>query len=161
MFSGASIMAHVMTIADLIDEVKVQQGKSDLRILDYGCGKGIQYAKHGIHKLHWKVSLPFRYDIGVPNFRTKPPAHSFDGVVCTDVMEHIEEEDLETIFTQIFNSLDPNVITFAFFSICCRFAKKTFPDGRNVHRTVQPPEWWHDRMARYKDPKMRVIVHYT
>ena len=32
---------------------------------------------------------------------------------------------------------------FAFFAISTRPAKKTLPDGRNAHLTVQSPDWWY------------------
>ena len=31
---------------------------------------------------------------------------------------------------------------FVFFAISTRAAKKTLPDGRNAHLTVQSPDWW-------------------
>lgn len=165
-FAGSSIFAHVNTIAGLVDEIRYPVKPTPLRLLDYGCGKGIQYRKHKIHEINWKVDLPFLYDIGVPDYREKPPKGVFDGVICTDMMEHIAPKHIEGILTEIFGGLkNDGSKQFAFFSICVRPAKKRFDRGvnagKNLHLTIQPPEWWHDRISAFKIQNCRVIVHYS
>ena len=82
--------------------------------------------------------MPTLYDIGVPEISRKPEG-SFDGVICTDVMEHIEEGDIDEVLHYIINTADK----FVFFHIACRPSKrKRLPDGRDVHLTVKPPHWW-------------------
>lgn len=79
-FKGLSIMPHVDSIGLLIQET------SSRTLLDFGCGKGAQYFEHRIHDV-WHVPMPTLYDIGVPALSRLPPG-PFDGVICTDVMEH-------------------------------------------------------------------------
>ena len=31
--------------------------------------------------------------------------------------------------------------------ICHRLAYATLPDGSNAHKTVQPPDWWYDKIV--------------
>lgn len=126
-FPGYSIRQYV----DDIDALVRKTGAKT--ILDYGCGKGRQYADLKLHEF-WKVA-PTLYDPAV--FPEKPEG-TFHGVVCTDVLEHVPEEDLEEVLREIFAYAE----RFAFLSICTRKAKKTLPDGRNAHLTVKPEEWW-------------------
>lgn len=157
-FAGNSVLAHVDTIKGLIDEIR--RPYDPVRMLDFGCGKGHQYSKEKINKRSWRIPQPFMYDIGVKAFRQPIPPKSFDCVICTDVMEHIDEPDIDGILTTIFGAIDPNpkLKTFIFFSIACRPARKTFDDGRNVHLTIKPPEWWQDHVSPFKIANGRVIV---
>lgn len=134
-FPGYSIKQHVDRIAALVSRT------GSRTLLDYGCGKGLQYTQDNLHK-HWGI-MPILYDPGVPGLSEKPVG-PFDGVICTDVMEHISEQDVDLVFWDIFGLARK----FAFLSICCRPAKKVLPDGRNCHLTVKPREWWLNRIAR-------------
>lgn len=141
-FSGYSIKFHVGTIADLVHRVQPQ------RILDYGSGKGYQYLARRVHQ-RWGGLLPHCYDPGVPQLRERPHG-KFQGVICTDVMEHIEEADVPDVLADIFSFVDPTAHAFAFFCIACRPAKrKRLPDGRDVHVTIRAPDWWRGRLAKF------------
>jgi hypothetical protein len=155
-FSGKSIRPGVPHIARLVSELKPR------RMLDYGCGKGIQYSELHVHK-EWGGMLPYCYDPGVERF-SKRPNGVFDAVICTDVMEHIAEPDVMEILNDIFTLVPERRdggISFAFFWIACRPARrKTLPDGRNVHLTVEPPEWWQARLDWFKRDKLVIEAHY-
>lgn len=130
-------------------------------ILDYGCGKGNQYFEHQRHRA-WGF-LPELYDIGYKPFQKKP-AGPFDAVLCMDVMEHIAEPDVLEVLTDIFSYLvkrDDGGTSFAYFWISCRPAKrKTLPDGRNVHLTVQKGPWWHEKLMRFQRPGLIIKAQY-
>lgn len=107
-------------------------------ILDYGCGKCTLSA-----------NLPFlitNYDPFIPAYADRPQPH--DLVVCTDVMEHVEEEYILGVLSDI-SSLAKKA---AFFQIATRPAKKTLPDGRNAHLVVQPSAWWLGQLNLYFEP---------
>lgn len=97
-------------------------------ILDYGCGKSTL-----------QQQLPFKiqqYDPAVPKYSTLPdPA---DIVVCTDVLEHIEPDNLGNVLLHI-HSLAKKA---AFLVIATRPAKKILEDGRNAHLIVKDMVWW-------------------
>lgn len=132
-FGGFSIVEHVPAIAELVNEFKPD------RILDYGCGKGLQYTQERVHD-QWGGLMPALYDPGVKALSRKPEG-KFGGIICTDVLEHIEEFDLPEILDDIFGYAADEA--FVFFNVACRPAKsKRLSDGRNVHVTVKPPEWW-------------------
>lgn len=97
-------------------------------VLDYGCGKSTLAA-----------NLPFRiqqYDPAVPKYSSRPiPA---DIVVCTDVLEHIEPEHIDSVLDDL-RALTRKV---GFFVIATRPAKKTLEDGRNAHLLQHSLDWW-------------------
>jgi hypothetical protein len=66
-------------------------------------------------------------------------------VICSDVLEHVPEQLVDNVIEELFGYAR----LFVWMSICCRQAKKHFPDGTNLHVTVQPEAWWIARIARY------------
>lgn len=128
------------------------------RILDYGSGKGFQYLKNRIHE-KWGGLLPYCFDLGVRQLSVKPEG-TFAGVICTDVMEHIDPDDVDMILADIFASLHPIGSVFAYFHISTRLAGKTFDNGENVHLTVQPAEWWDKRLARFERADLTIRATY-
>lgn len=132
-FPGYSLGAYVDSIAKLIE-----QHNPD-KLLDYGCGKGYQYLARRYHERWPGQLLPYCYDIGVQQLSTKPNGQ-FGGVICTDMLEHIEKPDLPAILAELLDFTDP--YGFLFLGISCRPTRKKLPDGGDVHRTIEPPEWW-------------------
>lgn len=142
MFSGHSLPVCAERIQGLI------AAHGARTILDYGSGKGMQYGPMNINfpdgrhfdsiKDFWGVERIACYDAGYPPFSTLP-TEKFDGVISTDVMEHIPEEDLPWILDEIFGYARK----FVFGNIASYLALKVMPNGENAHCTVQPPEWWH------------------
>lgn len=150
-FSGYSIKASIGEIADLVFEFQPD------RLLDYGSGKGYQYLEQRLHR-HWGGLLPHCYDPGVRQLRKKPEG-TFGGIICTDVMEHIEEADVEETLGRIFGHAA--LTAFVFFYIACRPTHcKRLPDGRDVHVTVRPPEWWGRQMDPFRRDGLTIRVVY-
>lgn len=106
-------------------------------ILDYGAGEG----RMGV-ALREAGFVCRDYDPAVPGW-DDPPAFA-DLVTCTDVLEHIEPERLDTVLAHI-RSL---ARTAVFLVASCRPANKRLPDGRNAHLIIQHPRWWHARVKR-------------
>jgi hypothetical protein len=116
-------------------------------ILDYGSGKGRQYVQSDAHSparqqhLPWGV-VPVCYDPGVPGLLVKP-TYKFDGVICTDVAEHIPESCIDWFLIDVLSYVGK----FAFMSIACDPSRKTLPSGTNTHLTVKEPMWWRERIV--------------
>src|ERR1051326_1125418 len=72
------------------------------------------------------------------------PTGRFDGVVCTDVLEHCPEEDLAWILEEIFSY----AARFVYLNVACFPARKTLPSGENAHITIREPDWWHALVAQ-------------
>lgn len=146
---------------DLVAEL-VRQWKPR-NLLDYGSGKGKQYSEKRVHD-RWGGLEPTCYDIGVPEFRRRPEG-KFDGVICCDMMEHIDPADVDAVLADIFGyateSRDDGNPSFVYLYISCVPSKgKVLPDGRNVHLTVQPPEWWERKIAAFVRPGLIIKTGY-
>ena len=136
---------------DISALVKKTKAKS---LLDYGCGKGYQYLGKRVHEA-WGI-LPYCFDVGVPSLSTRPTG-TFDGVICTDVMEHIHVEDVQEVLADVFGFAEK----FVFFSICTRPSGRLLPDGRGVHLTVETDDWWMAQIKPHRIPGLEVAVEFT
>lgn len=137
-FGGLSILNHVVSIRKLLTETESHT------MLDFGCGRGEAYKSP--HKLYKQLGLP-RHAVTLydPAFMptSKLPVGQFDLVVCSDVLEHVPEHEVDEFVARLFSYAKKAV----WASFCPRPAKKFFPDGRNLHVTQQPMEWWAGRFA--------------
>lgn len=112
-------------------------------VLDYGCGpgqllKGIQDHFQPLPGVEYR-----EYDPAIDE-KSKMPEPA-DLVVCTDVLEHIEPQCLQTVLGHI-ASLTGKL---AIINVSTREAYKNLPDGRNAHLIVQPTSWWESWLRRY------------
>ena len=115
-------------------------------ILDYGCGK----AK--FHKILFNnPKVPgspmgvviIGYDPAVPQYAIKQNM-DYDLVLCVDVMEHIQEDKVDEVLEDLFNSG-----RHIFLTITCYPATQILPNGKNAHYTVKEPSWWNEKLAKY------------
>jgi hypothetical protein len=140
-YPGISLMPHLETIKQLIDETGAKT------ILDYGSGKGMQYEPQRIvlpGRGEWDSVLDF-WDVDEvrcydPCYEpySRLPHERFDGVVCTDVLEHCPEEDLRWIADEMFSF----AARFVYAGVACYPARSRLPTGENAHCTVRPSAWW-------------------
>ena len=142
-FKGISLVPLVPTLMSLVKENDCKT------LLDYGCGKAIPYDKdrckevdlrHPIQKLCNLKSFDL-YDPAYEKYATLPDK-KYDVVVCTDVLEHIAEQDIDYVLTEILSHSKKIV----FLNISCQPALKHFKEGKfkgkNVHISVFDPSWW-------------------
>tara|TARA_R110000824_G_scaffold315363_2_gene502507 strand:+ start:1098 stop:1742 length:645 start_codon:yes stop_codon:yes gene_type:complete len=164
-FRGISLIPFAIAIYGIIQSNKCKS------IIDYGCGKAIAY-KENFKDIDYKKQIPNftvplhkwwgidelqLYDPGVPE-HSKLPTKKADLVICTDVLEHIPEEDLDWIIREIC-SLSNSVV---FINVSSQPAKKTFTSGKykgdNVHVSLFDHKWWVDKVKTvhkdYKDLKI-------
>ncbi len=158
MFAGYQIKKHFKIVADLASKT----GASE--ILDYGSGKAINYQTIPGEP----EDTPWRQSDALPGLRIRcyDPGHapfadigegSYDGVISTDVVEHLSPSDVPWVIDEMFLHASGFVMIVA----ACYPAIKNLPDGRNAHTTQQPPYWWHVQMAlaarRYPGVRWRII----
>lgn len=141
-FNGGSLLQYLPELKDLIVQNNYQT------VLDYGCGKAVV---HNQYKLTDSVTL---YDPYYEPYSQKPYG-LYDLVICTDVLEHVLEEDVESVLAE----LHLYTKQLLFLAISTKKAKKTFGNGMNVHITVKPKEWWEDKIKKYSN--IKIIRHYT
>lgn len=147
-FSGYSVLAYTEDIRLLV------KNTSSRTILDYGSGKGHQYSKKKTD-VYWGAVVDC-YDPGYEPLNSLPNK-TYDGVICTEVMEHIPEEEIDDAMRNIFDRADK----FVFFSIALRPASKRFANGQNVHVTLKTPMWWDDKIDEHNTKDVLVSVVYS
>ena len=149
-YPGNNLKPQLLHVKDLVIDTKSKT------LLDYGCGKGLQYTKWKHHE-ELGIDIPALYDPAVPQYKDLPDG-PFDGVISTDVLEHIPEGSLPTIIEEIFSYSGK----YVFCTAAIKKAGKILPNGKNAHATVQPKEWWKKLFEKYdnytldfteKDPK--------
>jgi FkbM family methyltransferase len=132
--------------------LQMAAGIQTTSVLDYGCGKG-----------HLAKGLPFpiwEYDPAIPGKDELPrPA---DLVVCTDVLEHIEPQNIK----HVLDDLRRVTRKVGYYVIHTGPARKTLADGRNAHLIQQKRGWWEKTLSEFFDlaqvnevgPELHVIV---
>ena len=164
-FKGICLVTHLNTVGNIM----LKEGAKSL--LDYGCGKGILYheTKCRTMKLNEKgqaLGRPLQkifnldyyalYDPAYPE-HNKLPKGKYDAVICTDVIEHIDEKDVDWILEEIFSYARK----FVLLTIACYKALKTFKDGRNVHVNVKPQKYWQEKLLQLHNKHSHLNIHYS
>lgn len=119
-------------------------------ILDYGCGK----AKY--HPKEWNIK---KYDPGVPEFSRKPGG-TYDLVICTDVLEHVEEEHIMFVLSELISFAEKGL----YLCIHLGKAKQILPDGRNAHILIKSKDWWTlniDSLKNQINPKLKIYYNWS
>lgn len=112
-------------------------------LLDYGCGQGVLLKRM---KQYYGLQLT-GYDPGIAELKQKPTG-KFDIVVSTDVFEHIEEEYIDAVLSEI----NEYMLDCGFFTICLKLAQTGWlPDGRNAHILIRTRQWWMSKLKEYFD----------
>ncbi len=139
-FSGNGCLKHAPALIAFAKQIGATSA------IDYGCGKGLQYDKEFLlvgEAVKLEEALGFsviKYDPAVPKFAALPQVEA-DLVWCTDVLEHIPEEDISFIVSE----LSRLALKGVFVTVGTYPAKKQLPNGENAHVCVKPVEWWQDK----------------
>jgi hypothetical protein len=99
-------------------------------------------------KSYWGVQEIRCFDPGFAPY-SELPSGIFDGVICTDVLEHCPEEDIAWILDELFAFARK----FVYANIACLPARKHLPSGGNAHCTIKPVKWWERRIGRAASAK--------
>lgn len=109
-------------------------------LLDYGAGQSML-----AYNLGKRLGIE---DVGVYDpcveGRDKKPERSYDFVTCTDVMEHVPEEEIDGVLADIWGYQEKG----ALFMIALNPAHAKLPNGENAHCTVKPIKWWEGRLRQ-------------
>lgn len=119
-------------------------------LLDYGAGKaqGYQRLPGAAADSPWRAAAAWPgievrcFDPGVPDF-ADPGTEPVDGVISTDVVEHLSPWDVAWVLDAMF----ARARGFVFVVAACYPAITRLPDGRNAHTALQSHDWWRDQMA--------------
>lgn len=121
-------------------------------ILDYGAGQ--RTLSQALAQENLSVAIR-DYDPAVPGI-DGPPAQA-DLVTCTDVLEHIEPEFLDSVLKH----LRKLALKGLYLEIATRPANKTLKDGRNAHLIIQSSKWWVDTLISHgiNPTKIQIITN--
>lgn len=108
-------------------------------ILDFGCAEGKVIAAIKEEYPHLET---YGYD---PAYNTFMP-EKVDMIMSTDVLEHIEPEEIDNTITDLRNRAE----IIQYHLIACHQAKKFLPDGRNAHLIQQTPDWWQRKFDQWE-----------
>lgn len=106
-------------------------------VLDYACGQGSLKRALDEKAPHLHVR---DYDPAIAG-KDGPPGFA-DLVNCTDCLEHIEPDKLDTVLAHL-RSLARKAL---FVVISLKLTAKILADGRNAHIIVRPANWWKKRL---------------
>ena len=109
--------------------------KKPTSILDFGCGKG-NFVK--TLKEEYPDKNIYGYDPANPLYDI--PFPEVDLVVSTDVLEHIEPNNIADVI-KLLHTKAP----YHYHLISCAPAKLFLPDGRNAHLIQETPDWWRQK----------------
>lgn len=160
-FGGEQSAKYFPKFIQKISHIK----KRSVSVLDYGCGRGLhmfmkeQYldSKTTFEYHKGAIQAYYLYDPCVPEYNVKPsPGSMFDIALCCDVMEHIPEEDVDYVLSDVSSFIKQDGV--ALFSISGTPAVKTFEDGINLHVTIKPFDWWYQKLEQFV-PQTFVIAY--
>jgi len=115
-------------------------------IIDYGCGQSNLVDLLG----RPYILERYRYDPAIPEY-SELPAENVELLVNIDVLEHIEEQDLDEVLTEM-----SNICRNALIIVDLKPAELTLADGRNAHVTLRSAEWWRERLSKHFGTLYRV-----
>lgn len=132
-------------IDQLISEV---EKRGSATILDYGCGEALHWHQKTLHNrtknltevLGDKLRGFYRYDPSYTLYDRKPTG-LYDIVVCTDVLEHVPDHEVENLIKTIDSYLVPGGI--AMYAISTIPSRNVFLDGTNMHINLKSKEEWY------------------
>lgn len=147
-FLGYSLVKWVHKIREIIDS------SNSKTIIDYGCGKAFLYNNKitisnqtftNIQE-YWGIEDVLLYDPAVKKYSLQP-VEKVDGVISTDVIEHIPEEDVIAFIDNLFGLANK----FVFLVIATIPASKYFDDGKNIHLSIKTKKEWGIIFSKFKE----------
>jgi SAM-dependent methyltransferase len=164
-WAGYDVVKYQKHIKNLVDRYQAKT------ILDYGCGKGLQYVDSlpygdDINPVwttfdKWLGVTVYKYDPCIEAFETLPPAGTkFDGVICSQVLQTIPDQDLPWVSELLQSYTDKFCFVSLNFQKQAKSKKMMYdreyfvePRTREFFRQyfkTWPQEklfwWWKDRM---------------
>ena len=135
-------------------------------MLDFGCGKAFLYKnkfKIGDKEFtnlsdFWNLKNIYLYDPGLEEYSDYPKG-KYDGIICTDVVEHIPEDDVLNFIDELFKLSNK----FIFVVIATMPASKYFDDGKNIHLALKDQEEWKKIFLEFKKkyPNINQYIYFN
>ena len=159
-FLGYSLTKWIFKIQEII---KTNNCNS---LLDFGCGKAFLYKNKfriGDKEFRnlsdfWNLQNIYLYDPGLEEYSDYPKG-KYDGIICTDVVEHIPEDDVLNFIDELFKLSNK----FIFVVIATMPASKYFDDGKNLHLSLKDQEEWKKIFLEFKQryPDINQYIYFN
>lgn len=117
-------------IRDELRDIKINSA------IDWGCGNS-----RALEKLFPNAKLTF-YDPAIPGRDALPKAR-FNIGLCTDVMEHVPETEIDAMMKSMADVCDDWIFIIHMFP-----ANQLLPDGSNAHVSQHDAMWWVKRISK-------------
>lgn len=138
--------------------------RTSVTVLDYGSGTGIHWHKNIIAngtqnlpaKIGEKLQGFYRYDPAVEMY-SKKPTGTFDFTFCTDVLEHIPDDELPEVLKDLNDFTNTDGVVF--LSISTKLSANSFADGTNMHINIKTPQEWKKVLQTYI--KRKIVAKFT
>jgi hypothetical protein len=111
-------------------------------ILDYGCGQSSTIDDIGQY-LDIPKENRYKYDWAIPGI-DKFPNKKVDVWICTDVLEHIPEEELPEVMREL-----KSLGGMGYVVVHTGKALNSLPNGENAHCTIWNKEEWNSYIKKY------------
>lgn len=146
MMSATDFNTKIQIVEDMLSLWTVE------KILDVGCGQG-NYARHLQDKGFSVLGLEYsqvccdKYLTDIPHIcdsiveYVKKPIEPFDVVICIDVLEHLNYEDIPSVLEGFSKIADYAILGIANHS--------DIQDGEELHIIQQPVIWWIEQLLPY------------
>ncbi len=130
-------------------------------LLDVGCGRGevlkmvegLGLMPHGCDVVVPEVLDSHRIDLIEGAHELPYMAQSFDLVTCTDVMEHLLEEDVPAVLKELAAVARGPVLL-----AICHIPDKPGKYGPDtLHITVHPREWWEQKIRKHMSTTFKAL----
>lgn len=136
----------------ILGYINAEKEKRDFfSVLDYGCGSADHWFSTKLqdevtsqkqNMVQWlgsKLTAFHLYDPAHPVY-SRPSSDKYDIIICTDVMEHVPENELVEVLQDIkfYCYYNSTVI----FSIPLNESRNCFADGENMHCTIKTKDEW-------------------
>ncbi|ORE95834.1 hypothetical protein ATO13_03210 [Stappia sp. 22II-S9-Z10] len=105
-------------------------------LLDYGAGQGRFGAIIDVPS----VTERHLFDPAIPEIAALQKER-YDYVICIDVLEHLEPDEVDGVLADIARLTDRALII-----VTTAPAQAILPDGRNAHTTIRSGPWWGERI---------------
>lgn len=145
-FANGEFVREAETVRKLMKQHQVRS------LINFGCGQPAGYfnkrfkvkgTEQIAESMHAYLGKPYTklYDPGVEEISMYPD-HPSELVICSDVLEHIPEPDIDWFLDEL-AELATKVVHV---TIHLGPALALLPDGRNVHVTIRPADWWREKL---------------
>jgi hypothetical protein len=123
-------------------------------MLDYGCGKGIQYTQFKLHEqLGLDLTNIYQFDPAYEPMATEPDWNqTFDCSICLDVLHFVDEDELAVIKQRL------EQVTTKF---CIIGVQLDPPKPKSLllkpYALLKPADWWQDKFSSWNSNSRLIL----